>query len=164
VFLSDETIRRYVERGKIEIDPFDLSLIQPCSYDLTLADETYAPFERSPILSRGRWSRGGLLRPGYMLLGSTRERVKLPADIAGTLSGKSSLGRSGLLVHVTAGHIDPGFEGTITLELVNISPEPLPLSEGMPIAQLLLTMLDLPATHPYHGRYQNQLGPTPTRL
>lgn len=151
MFLSDRTIRHLVGSRQLVIDPFDPDLVQPCSYDLTLGDVQVGRIEGTP------WIIG---RQAFVLA-STRERVELPDWLAATVSGKSTWGRRGLAVHVTAGHVDPGFRGQITLEMVNHSDLLIPLVSGMPIAQLVFTRLDQPAEHPYQGRYQDQMGVTP---
>lgn len=158
MFLSDGTIRKLIESGELEIDPFDPEMIQPCSIDLKLGH-----FAGDPIYIKRAGGLGGtwtndLICPGQFALGSTLERIKLPNNIAATVSGKSTWGRKGVAVHITAGHIDPGWNGQITLEFFNHSDRDVEIKSGVAICQLLFTYLDLPAEKPYHGRYQNSVG------
>jgi len=135
--------------------PIDGRQIQPCSIDLRLSHNPLRDYVTGEELP---W----LLPPNACALGDTVERVQLPNDLAGTLSGKSTLGRQFVVVHITAGHIDPGFRGTITLEIKNIGHTPIQLKPGTPIAQLIVTRLDS-SSRGYHGRYQDQFGPTLAR-
>jgi dCTP deaminase len=156
MFLSDATIRKLIADGTILVEPFYPDHVQPCSLDLRLGDmslESLAVFGDQWILGSKQFA-----------LGSTEERVRLPSHIAATVSGKSTHGRRGLAVHITAGHVDPGFDGQITLEMYNHSAHELVLTKGVSICQLIFTYLDQPAEHPYTGRYQGQKGPTPARL
>ena len=179
--LSDRTIREQIAAGRLVIDPFDDALVQPSSIDLRVSHE-FRVFHnnRQPFIDP-REPEGNLtelvvveedepfvLHPGEFVLGSTYEVVSLPDDIAGRLEGKSSLGRLGLLTHSTAGFIDPGFSGHVTLELSNVANLPIMLYPGMKIGQLCLFRLSSPAEHPYGSerygsRYQGQRGPTPSR-
>ncbi len=181
VLLSDRDIRAEIQAGRLGIDPFDDGLIQPSSVDVRL-DNLFRvfnntrythidPAERQDDLTTLVEPKEGepfVLHPGEFVLGATLERCTLPDDLAGRLEGKSSLGRLGLLTHSTAGFIDPGFSGHITLELSNVANLPITLWTGMKIGQLCLLRLTSPAEHPYGSakagsKYQNQRGPTPSR-
>jgi dCTP deaminase len=181
VLLSDRDIRAEIAAGRLGIDPFDDSLIQPSSVDVRL-DNLFRvfnntrythidPAERQDELTTLVEPVEGesfVLHPGEFVLGSTLELCSLPDDLAGRLEGKSSLGRLGLLTHSTAGFIDPGFSGHITLELSNVANLPITLWPGMKIGQLCLLRLTSPAEHPYGSakvgsKYQGQRGPTPSR-
>lgn len=163
------------------LDPFDPGMIQPSSVDVRL-DRMFRVFENhryphidpsieQPDLTRAVEPEGDepfILHPGEFALASTYEVITLPDDVAGRLEGKSSLGRLGLLTHSTAGFIDPGFSGHVTLELSNVATLPIKLWPGMKIGQLCLFRLSSPAEHPYGSsiygsRYQGQRGPTPSR-
>nr|WP_221316988.1 dCTP deaminase [Saccharopolyspora gloriosae] len=179
--LSDRDLRKELDEGRLELDPFDVAMIQPSSIDVRL-DRFFRVFDNSkythidpsqqqdeltsPVEVTG--DDPFVLHPGEFVLGSTYESVRLPDDLAGRLEGKSSLGRLGLLTHSTAGFIDPGFFGHITLELSNVANLPITLWPGMKIGQLCLFRLSSPAEHPYGtthagSRYQGQRGPTPSR-
>ncbi|GAB2654848.1 dCTP deaminase [Saccharopolyspora gloriosae] len=181
VLLSDRDLRKELDEGRLELDPFDVAMIQPSSIDVRL-DRFFRVFDNSkythidpsqqqdeltsPVEVTG--DDPFVLHPGEFVLGSTYESVRLPDDLAGRLEGKSSLGRLGLLTHSTAGFIDPGFFGHITLELSNVANLPITLWPGMKIGQLCLFRLSSPAEHPYGtthagSRYQGQRGPTPSR-
>jgi dCTP deaminase len=181
VLLSDRDIRTEIESGRVVVEPFDEAMIQPSSVDVRL-DKFFRVFENhkysvidpsieQPELTREVIAEGDdafILHPGEFVLASTYEVITLPDDIAGRLEGKSSLGRLGLLTHSTAGFIDPGFSGHITLELSNVANLPVKLFPGMKIGQLCLIKLSSPAEHPYgsaiySSRYQGQRGPTPSR-
>ena len=179
--LADRDIRAAIEAGRIRVDPFDPDCLQPSSVDLHL-DREFRVFHNhryphiDPSVEQADLTRliepegdePFILHPGEFVLGSTYEVVTLPDDIAGRLEGKSSLGRLGLLTHSTAGFIDPGFSGHVTLELSNVANLPIMLYPGMKIGQLCLFRLSSPAEHPYGSekygsRYQGQRGPTPSR-
>jgi len=181
VVLSDATISRYLTEGRIEIDPYDRSLLQPSSVDVRV-DRFFRVFHnnRYPFIDvkveqeeltelvEVDGEHPFVLHPGEFVLGSTLEVVTLPDDLAGRLEGKSSLGRLGLLTHSTAGFIDPGFSGHITLELSNVANLPITLLPGMKIGQLCVFRLSSPATTPYGAagigsKYKGQKGPTPSR-
>jgi dCTP deaminase len=179
MLLSDRDIRTYVMTGSLGVEPFDPEMIQPSSLDVRL-DRTFRvmkdehtfidPAEKQDLYERVVVPDGDpfVLRSGEFALASTYEKVLMPEDLAGRLEGKSSLGRLGLLVHTTAGFIDPGFEGQITLELVNLAPRPIKLWPGMKIGQLCLMLMTSAARYPYGhehngSRYQGQRGPTPSR-
>lgn len=181
MLLSDRDIREQVDSGRVRLEPFDGGMIQPSSVDVRL-DRFFRVFENhkysviDPSVEQGELTREVevapneffILHPGEFVLASTYEVISLPDDIAGRLEGKSSLGRLGLLTHSTAGFIDPGFSGHITLELSNVANLPVKLFPGMKIGQLCLIKLSSPAEHPYGSalygsRYQGQRGPTPSR-
>ncbi|GAA2812610.1 dCTP deaminase [Crossiella cryophila] len=181
MLLSDSDLRKEVEAGRLNLDPFDADLVQPSSIDVRL-DRFFRVFDNTkythidPSLQQDELTslvekeddEAFVLHPGEFVLGSTFERVGLPDDLAGRLEGKSSLGRLGLLTHSTAGFIDPGFTGHITLELSNVANLPITLWPGMKIGQLCLFRLSSPAENPYGSaavgsRYQGQRGPTPSR-
>nr|WP_219632938.1 dCTP deaminase [Haloechinothrix aidingensis] len=179
--LSDRDLRKDVEAGRLGLDPFDAEMVQPASIDVRL-DRYFRVFDNSkythidPALQQDELTslveQDGddpfVLHPGEFVLASTYEQVTLPVDLAGRLEGKSSLGRLGLLTHSTAGFIDPGFSGHITLELSNVANLPITLWPGMKIGQLCLFRLSSSADFPYGtaqagSRYQGQRGPTPSR-
>lgn len=181
MLLSDRDIRREVQADRVVIEPFDEAMVQPSSIDVRL-DRFFRVFENhkypyidpsveQPELTRMVQTDGGepfILHPGEFVLASTYEVITLPDDVAGRLEGKSSLGRLGLLTHSTAGFIDPGFSGHVTLELSNVATLPIQLWPGMKIGQLCLFRLESPAEHPYGSnvygsRYQGQRGPTPSK-
>jgi dCTP deaminase len=181
VLLSDRDLRSEIAAGRVGLEPFDPAMVQPSSVDVRLdryfrvfENHRYPhidPAEEQPDLTRLVETPPGeafILHPGEFALASTYEVVSLPDDIAGRLEGKSSLGRLGLLTHSTAGFIDPGFTGHVTLELSNVATLPIKLWPGMKIGQLCLFRLTSPAEHPYGSavygsRYQGQRGPTPSR-
>jgi dCTP deaminase len=181
VLLSDRDIRAEIAANRVGVEPFEEAMIQPSSVDVRL-DKFFRVFENHKYsvidpsteqaeLTREVIAEGDepfILHPGEFVLASTYEVITLPDDIAGRLEGKSSLGRLGLLTHSTAGFIDPGFSGHITLELSNVANLPVKLFPGMKIGQLCLVKLSSPAEHPYGSekygsRYQGQRGPTASR-
>jgi dCTP deaminase len=181
VLLSDRDIRAELKSGQLGIDPFEDDLVQPSSVDVRL-DNLFRVFNNTrythidpsvrqddlTTLVEPKEGEPFVLHPGEFVLGSTLERCTLPDNLAGRLEGKSSLGRLGLLTHSTAGFIDPGFTGHITLELSNVANLPITLWPGMKIGQLCLLRLTSPAEHPYGSskagsKYQGQRGPTPSR-
>jgi dCTP deaminase len=181
VLLSDRDIRAEITANRVGVEPFEEAMIQPSSVDVRL-DKFFRVFENHKYsvidpsteqaeLTREVIAEGDepfILHPGEFVLASTYEVITLPDDIAGRLEGKSSLGRLGLLTHSTAGFIDPGFSGHITLELSNVANLPVKLFPGMKIGQLCLIKLSSPAEHPYGSekygsRYQGQRGPTASR-
>jgi dCTP deaminase len=179
--MSDGDIRSSIESGEIGLDPLDMGLLQPSSIDVRLDrffrlfdNHKYAfidPREQQDELTRFvevAPDEPFILHPGEFVLGSTYEFVTLPNDVAARLEGKSSLGRLGLLTHSTAGFVDPGFKGHVTLELSNVATLPIKLWPGMKIGQLCFFKLTSPAEHPYgsdkySSRYQGQRGPTASR-
>ncbi len=160
--LSDGTIRRLIEDGRIRVDPWDPGMLQPASIDLRLGPSfrVFHNFRVAAIdladpptnltehveLTAGE---SFVIHPGEFCLGRTEEWVELPDDIVARIEGKSSLGRLGLIVHATAGFVDPGFQGTLTLEITNLTRVPIILWPGKPIAQLSFMTLDQPAQRPY---------------
>jgi dCTP deaminase len=181
VLLSDRDLRKEVESGRLVLDPFDDVMVQPSSIDVRL-DRFFRVFnntrythidpsmQQDDLTSLVEPADGEpfVLHPGEFVLGSTFELVTLPDDLAGRLEGKSSLGRLGLLTHSTAGFIDPGFSGHITLELSNVANLPITLWPGMKIGQLCFFKLSSAAEFPYGSgeygnRYQGQRGPTASR-
>jgi dCTP deaminase len=181
VLLSDRDIRAELASGRVVLEPFDDAMVQPSSVDVRM-DKFFRVFENhryphiDPAEEQTELTRlvepapgePFILHPGEFVLASTYEVVTLPDDIAGRLEGKSSLGRLGLLTHSTAGFIDPGFSGHVTLELSNVATLPIKLWPGMKIGQLCLFRLSSPAEHPYGSaqygsRYQGQRGPTQSK-
>ncbi|ORL28712.1 deoxycytidine triphosphate deaminase [Prescottella equi] len=181
MLLSDRDIRAEYSSGRLGIDPFDPEAVQPSSVDVRL-DGLFRVFDNTkythidPALRQDELTslvepaagEPFVLHPGEFVLGSTLEVCSLPDDLAGRLEGKSSLGRLGLLTHSTAGFIDPGFSGHITLELSNVANLPITLWPGMKIGQLCLFRLSSAAENPYGSsvvgsKYQGQRGPTPSR-
>ncbi len=181
MLLSDRDIRTEIDAGRVVLEPYESALIQPSSIDVRLDryfrlfdNHKYAvidPAQDQPDLTRLVAVEAGeafVLHPGEFVLGSTYERVTLPDDVAARLEGKSSLGRLGLLTHSTAGFIDPGFVGHVTLELSNVATLPILLWPGMKIGQMCFFRLSSPAERPYGSgaagsRYQGQRGPTASR-
>ncbi len=179
--LSDGDIKKAIRSGRLVVDPYREEAVQPVSVDLTLGNKLRVFRGERYYLIDVKQEMPNLtelveidelnpfiLHPGAFVLGITREWLGLPGDLMGRLDGKSSLGRLGLLVHSTAGFIDPGFQGGIVLEFSNISPLPITLYAGMPIAQISFYQMSSPAERPYgHGalssKYQQQDGPTPSR-
>jgi dCTP deaminase len=180
--LSDRTIRRFLEEGRIGIDPYDEELLQPSSLDVRV-DRLFRVFRNSrypyidvkepmedltELVEVSDEDQPFILHPGEFVLGSTLERIRLPDDLVARLEGKSSLGRLGLLIHSTAGFIDPGWDGHVTLELSNVANLPITIYVGMKIGQLSFVQLTEPAENPYGtvaigSKYQGQAGPTPSR-
>ncbi|PZR53577.1 dCTP deaminase [Xylanimonas oleitrophica] len=181
MLLSDRDIRAELDAGRVVLDPYEPAMIQPSSIDVRLDrwfrlfDNHKYPFidpaQEQPELTRLVEVKGDepfVLHPGEFVLGSTYESVTLPDDVAARLEGKSSLGRLGLLTHSTAGFIDPGFAGHVTLELSNVATLPIMLWPGMKIGQMCFFRLSSPAENPYGSerygsRYQGQRGPTASR-
>lgn len=181
MLLSDRDITARLADGSVVLDPWEQQMLQPSSVDVRLdryfrTFETHKypsidPAEEQSELTRLVEPHGDdpfILHPGEFVLASTYERVSLGDDVAARLEGKSSLGRLGLLTHSTAGFIDPGFDGHVTLELSNVAGLPIKLRPGMKIGQLCFFQLSSPAEHPYGSqhygsRYQGQRGPTPSR-
>jgi dCTP deaminase len=179
--LSDGTIRRLVAEGRIVIDPWEPTRVQPASVDLLLG-ASFRVFHnhrvtaidlRDPprnlteevVIPEGE---PFAIHPGEFVLGSTLEYVELPEDVVARIEGKSSLGRLGLIVHATAGFVDPGFRGTLTLEITNLTRVPIKLYAGLPIAQLSFMALDQAAERPYGSQalgshYQGQVAATESR-
>ncbi|MEJ7718209.1 MAG: dCTP deaminase [Thermoleophilaceae bacterium] len=180
--LSDRTIRTEIEAGRIAIEPFDPGLVQPSSVDVRV-DRRFRVFHnarypyidvRAPMdglteLIEMEGDEPFILHPGEFVLGQTLERVTLPDDLVARLEGKSSLGRLGLLIHSTAGFVDAGFSGNLTLELSNVANLPITLYHAMPIGQISFMRMDGPVENPYGSRasgskYQGQTEPTASRF
>jgi dCTP deaminase len=182
VIFSDRTIHEAIKAGRISIDPFEPQFVQPSSIDLRV-DRYFRVFEnhRYPYIDpkepqpelttevEAEDKQPFMLHPGEFVLGSTLEVVRLNNDIVARLEGKSSLGRLGLLIHSTAGFVDPGFEGHLTLELSNVANLPIAIYPSMKIGQISFYQLSTPAAAPYGSseagsKYQGQRGPTPSRI
>jgi dCTP deaminase len=179
--LSDGTIRRLVDEGRLRIEPWDPGLVQPASVDLLLGGSfrvfhnhrTAAIDLRDPPTNLTELieisdDEAFVIHPGEFVLGVTREWVSLPDDIVARIEGKSSIGRLGLIVHATAGFVDPGFAGTLTLEITNLTRVPIKLWPGLPIAQLSFMGLDQAAERPYGhpdlgSHYHGQVEATESR-
>lgn len=181
MILSDRTIRTLLESGQIVIDPLDPANIQPSSVDVHL-DNLFRVFRNDTTpyidpkenqedlteLVEVKEDNAFILHPGEFVLGSCLERIALPADLVARLEGKSSLGRLGLLIHSTAGFVDAGWDGHLTLELSNVANLPIALYPGMKIGQISFLQMTTPADQPYGSKavgskYQGQRGPTPSR-
>jgi len=180
MILSDRDIKKKIRAGRLVIEPFDDDCVQPSSYDLKLESRVRV-FDNHKageidVKKRQDVSRrveingdGFVLHPGEFILGSTVESFKIPADLAGKLEGKSSLARLGLVIHATAGYVDPGFEGQLTFEISNISRLPIRLYGGMKVAQICFVMMSSPAQVPYGSKklgskYFGQKGPTASKV
>jgi dCTP deaminase len=182
MILSDRTIREEIAAGRIVIEPFDEACVQPSSVDLHV-DRSFRVFANSryPYIDVKREmtdltelvevaeGEPFILHPGEFVLGSTLERVAIPDDMVARLEGKSSLGRLGLLIHSTAGYVDPGWDGFLTLELSNVANLPITIYPGMKIGQISFFRLTTAAARPYgsketKSKYQGQRGPTPSRF
>ena len=181
VILSDRTIRQELKAGRIEIEPLDDDSIQPSSVDLhvdryfrvfrnhsrRVIDVKESQDDLTELVEIGG-EEAFILHPGEFVLGSTYERVRLPDDLVARLEGKSSLGRLGLLIHSTAGFVDAGWDGHLTLELSNVATLPITLYPGMKIGQISFLRMTTAADSPYGSagvgsKYQGQRGPTPSR-
>jgi dCTP deaminase len=179
--LSDGTIRRLVDEGEIVIAPWDPLMVQPASVDLKLGT-SFRVFHnhRIQVIDLAEPPQGltepvevapddlFVIHPNEFVLGRTEERVEMPANLVARIEGKSSLGRLGLIVHATAGFVDPGFQGSLTLEITNFNSVPIVLRPGLPIAQLSFMTLDQPAERPYGhpdlgSHYQSQVDATESR-
>jgi len=178
---SDRTIKESISSGKIAIEPYEPNFVQPSSIDLRVGNgfrvfvnHRYSEIDpRAPQADLTQLVEVGpdepfMLHPGEFVLGSTLERVRLGVDVVARLEGKSSLGRLGLLIHSTAGFIDPGFEGHITLELSNVATLPIAIYPGMKIGQISFYQMTTAAEYPYGSpelgsKYQGQSGPTASR-
>lgn len=182
--LSDKTLKEYLEEGKIEIEPLDYTDIQPASIDLRLGkdflgfnnvlnieyidpkkDEIGWSMERVTLLE----GKGIVIYPQEFILATTKEYVKVPDDLVARVEGRSSLGRLGLTMHVTAGYIDPGFEGRITLEIANLGSMPVALYPDMRVCQIVFETLTTPADAPYNhwsrdSKYMGQVEPARSRI
>jgi dCTP deaminase len=182
VVLSDRSIKAEIDSGRLVFDPYDADMVQPSSVDVRV-DRRFRVFHnaRYPFIDVRRPMEDltelvevdpeepFILHPGEFVLGQTLERVSLPDDLVARLEGKSSLGRLGLLIHSTAGFVDAGFEGNLTLELSNVANLPITIYHGMPIGQISFMRMDSPVEKPYGSRetrskYQGQAEPTPSRF
>ena len=182
MIFSDRTIKESLGSGRIGIDPYDETMVQPSSIDLR-CDPNFRVFENhkyaliDPKAPQGDLTTGVIateespfiLHPGEFVLGSTLESVSLSDDVVARLEGKSSLGRLGLLIHSTAGFIDPGFKGQVTLELSNVANLPIAIYPNMKIGQISFYQMTTPAEFPYGSpelgsKYQGQTGPTPSQM
>ena len=184
MILSDRTLREQLAAGRIVIEPLDESLIQPSSVDVRISNlfRVFRNHTRAVLdvkqdlqdltelieIDADDPDASFMLHPGEFVLGSTFERIAVPDDLVGRVEGKSSLGRLGLLIHSTAGFIDAGFDGHITLELANVASLPITLYPGMKIGQVSFMQMTTPADQPYGkgasgSKYQGQAGPTPSR-
>ncbi|MDQ3382335.1 MAG: dCTP deaminase [Actinomycetota bacterium] len=181
MLLSDRDIRTQIDGGRVRLDPWDPAMVQPSSVDVRL-DRYFRLFDnhKYPVIDPSSEQpdltrlvevdrdESFVLHPGEFVLGSSYETVTLPDDIAARVEGKSSLGRLGLLTHATAGFVDPGFTGHVTLELSNVATLPIVLHPGMKIGQLCFFQLSSASEHPYGSQakgshYQGQRGPTASR-
>lgn len=181
VILSDRTIREHLAAGTIAIDPLDSTAVQPSSVDVRL-DHRFLVFRNhtrglidvkqdlADLTESVEASDEDpfILHPGEFVLGSTLERIALPDDLVARLEGKSSLGRLGLLIHSTAGFIDAGWDGQITLELSNVASLPITLYPGMKVGQVSFMQMTTVADNPYGSgiigsKYQGQVGPRPSQ-
>ncbi len=187
VILSDRSLREQLDAGRIVVDPLDDALIQPSSIDVRISHlfrvfrnhtrgvidvkedlQNLTELVEIPVGEDGVGDEAFMLHPGEFVLGSTYERIAVPDDLVGRVEGKSSLGRLGLLIHSTAGFIDAGFDGHITLELANVASLPITLYPGMKIGQVSFMQMTSAAENPYGSgakgsKYQGQRGPTPSR-
>ncbi len=182
MILSDHSILEEIRKGNIIMEPFHPECVQPSSIDIHLANKFLVFNTVQHVVIDVREKQDSLmsmvavkedepfiLHPGEFVLGSTDERVKMPNNIAGRIEGKSSLGRLGLLIHSTAGYIDPGFDGNLTLELSNVSPLPIKLYPGMKIGQISFALMTTPVDHPYGSKklgskYQGQTQPVESKF
>ena len=183
VILSDRSLKQQITEGRIVIEPLDEALIQPSSIDVRIAnlfrvfrnhtrgviDVKVDLTELTELIEIPQdGTQPFMLHPGEFVLGSTLERIAVPDDLVARIEGKSSLGRLGLLIHSTAGFIDAGFDGHVTLELANVASLPITLYPGMKIGQVSFMEMTTPADNPYGkgaagSKYQGQRGPTPSR-
>jgi dCTP deaminase len=181
VILSDRSLREAIAAGRLIVDPLDEGAVQPSSIDIRLDSrfrvfhnarypyiDLKQPMEDLTELVEVKPDDAFILHPGEFVLGSSLETIGIPPDLAARLEGKSSLGRLGLLTHSTAGFLDPGFHGHVTLELSNVANLPITLYPGMRIGQIAVFQLTTPAEQPYgskaiRSKYQGQRGPTPSR-
>lgn len=179
MILSDKDILLRIQKGEIKIQPFDKNCVQPSTVDLHLAPELRVfdnwqtgvvdvkeKVDVSRLVKIGK--EGFIVHPGEFLLGATVEKISLPDDIAAKLEGRSSLGRLGLIIHATAGYVDPGFSGWLTFELSNLSRLPIRIYSRMKIAQICFFQMSSKVLHPYGSKglgskYQGQKGPTASK-
>lgn len=182
MILSDRSIREEIRKGTISIEPFHPDCVQPSSIDIHLSSKFLVFNKMRHSVIDVKEKQDGLmntvevkddepfiLHPGEFVLGSTVEKVRMPNNIAGRIEGKSSLGRLGLLIHSTAGYIDPGWNGNLTLELSNVSPLPIKLYAKMKIGQISFMMMTTEVDNPYgsgklNSKYQGQEGPNESKF
>jgi dCTP deaminase len=177
MLLNDTALVKALEDERFTLTPFDSSRVQPSSIDMTLGNQFSVlnwTFPQGTVVDLREDNSAFLndisvvgyldLKPGEFALATTVEVLTLPNDLAARVEGKSSLGRLGLMVHITAGFIDPGFHGEVTLELVNLLPVPIRIYPGMPVAQLAVFEMTGEAANPYEGKYQGQTGPAQSRF
>ncbi len=180
MILADSDLKKAAKGGGLVIDPFDEGCVQPSSYDLHLLGEVrvFDNYEAAEIDVRKMMdvtrkvkigSKGFVLHPGEFILGSTVERFEIPTDLAGILEGKSSLGRIGLIVHATAGFIDPGYKGQLTFDITNLSKMPIRIYKEMKIAQILFIRMTQKVGVAYGdkrlgSKYHGQKGPTASKM
>jgi dCTP deaminase len=181
MILSDRTMREEIANGRIRVEPLTEGAIQPSSIDLRLGDKIRV-FRNNHIshidvrvdtaslteVVQLEADKPFFLQPGEFALGVTHELIGVPDDLVARLDGKSSLGRLGLIIHATAGFVDPGWVGRLTLELMNLAALPITLWAGMKIGQLSFMQMTTPVDHPYGGgqlssKYQGDTDPTPSR-
>lgn len=176
--LSDRNILRRIENGSIVVEPFEEENLEPASLDLRLGsdfkiaksgyrDAIDVANTRDDEFSYTEYDESVTVCPGAFVLATTKEKISMPSDIVAEVLGRSSLGRLGISVHQTAGFIDPGFEGQITLEISNHGPSDVILREGARICQIVFSELSSPAIEPYGhdgSQYQNQSGATPSGM
>jgi len=176
MILSDKHIKQYIKEGKIKVEPFDESLIMPVGIDLRLGNE-FRKFnldikshinpskdllEDSTELIKS--DKEFIIHPGDFVLGVTKEYIELPNDLAARIDGRSSLGRLGIIVHSTAGHVDPGFKGRLTLEISNIGKLPVSLIPNMKFCSLIFEKLTSSVERGYSGKYLGQKSPTASKI
>lgn len=155
MILSDRDIKNIILNKKIYlVNPFNIEDLQPCSVDLHLGSELKTIRGKCIDLSQGSYK----LKPNEFLLGSTMEKIHIPYDLMGRVEGKSSIARLGVMIHITAGFIDSGFTGNVTLEIYNCSDKPFELFHGDAICQIAFETLSSPVETPYNGKYQNSDG------
>lgn len=182
MILTDTTLRKEIADGRLQIDPFTEANIQPSSIDLILGNQfrvfknihkayldVKEPVDEMMELVTIPEGEPAVIHPGEFVLGTTVERIGIPADMVGILEGRSSLGRIGIIVHSTAGYFDPGWDGEATLEISNLGRVPVRLYPGMRIAQMVFYRATEPATVPYgseksNNKYKRQVGPTVSRV
>lgn len=178
MILSDKDIKEALKEGKLKIEPFDESQIMPVGVDLRLGNEfrrfkldikshidpSKDTFEDSTELIKINDNDSFILHPGEFVLGITKEYIELPNDIAARIDGRSSLGRLGIIVHSTAGHVDPEFKGRLTLEISNIGKLPVSLIPNMKFCSLIFEKISSPVEKGYKGKYLGQLSPTTSKI
>ncbi len=179
MILSDATIKQEIKKGNLSINPFDEKLLQPSSYDVALASQ-FRLFQNhkisfvdvrkkqdiTDIIDVGKTGEL-MIHPGQFVLGNTMEHFVIPKYLAAKLEGRSSLGRLGLIIHATAGYVDPGFSGQLTFEISNISNLPIKIYANMRIAQICFFKMTTDVLHPYGqvgNKYQGQEGPTASKI